>query len=179
MMVARPPPEGRRVNPTTHLEILTGRTRVDRDPANLGDRFGFVAKFDFKFAIRQPNRVSVGSIPLRVKAEIGREAFGLQLIDPTLCIAENKCGGRRPGVLVAHNPQRDVARRRAAERCRDFIAASHVLGALTQRKRKLRRLSTRSLAVKLDDPVSDREPAERRCQRLAIEELKIPACLLH
>ena len=171
-MVARPPAELRRINPTLDLKCGLFRFRRHFQRALLHHRLRPARHHDGIPAGGQADVFTVTSVNLVVEEKVRFKPLGAQRINASDGIANFECCRRRLAGLVLH-AEGDGLRRRAVEQHIDFAAKAEVLRALAGVEGNLRLALAGVPAEELDDPVLQRQSAERVAQRLLVEHREV------
>ena len=164
VMVARPPPRLGRINPARRAEGQLARRALDALCGALRDGLGAARHLEVVGAGGQLDLPAVRAIDLRLKRKVRREAFGQRGINAILRIANEKGRRGRRAVFIPH-PQRDLLGRARGEKHIHLVAETQVLRPLTHVEGKLRLPPPRVAAVKLDDAILQRQPAQGRSER--------------
>src|SRR3954462_234208 len=102
VMVARPPAAQRRVDPAFELDQDAGFT-IHADGLMTGAIFRAARRLDRVNGAGQVYLFAVRSINLRLKGEVGRQAFGQRGIDAALAVADRDAGGGRFSIFVEYS----------------------------------------------------------------------------
>ena len=151
--------------------------RIDMDDATSRHRLWSARKLDGVIAIRQANLFAIGSIDLRVKAKVRREALGGRWINAQRLVADDKGTSGGCVVFIVH-VECDLPRGFRGEKHRNFTAETEILLAETAIRNEAGFALSGITAVNLKDAILHAEAGKlRRHRREVIHRERNPAPL--
>src|SRR5262245_40250256 len=98
VMIARPPAQLARIDPTLHFERAGLRRLFDVHRLRLRNRFRTAREFHGIRARRQFKSLTIRTVNLRVKREVGSKPFGLRWVNAALSTTDEKRS--RGGLII-------------------------------------------------------------------------------
>src|SRR5262249_61619419 len=106
--IAGVPSPLRRIDPALQSKLDLIRLGANRYPVQLVQIFGAAPRLDDIVAVGQADRLTIGTIDLRLELQIRSEAHGLQRTNPLEAVPDHQ-GGQATAAVVLADSQGHVA----------------------------------------------------------------------